>query len=49
MSPPPDRDPDVALDDFDVEHWQFDDVVWPAMYNRVEQFGALKVSANNNV
>jgi glycine/D-amino acid oxidase-like deaminating enzyme len=43
VSPAADRDPDVALDDFDVDHALFDDTVWPALARRVPAFEALRL------
>lgn len=43
VAPPEDRDPDVAADDFEVDHALFDDVVWPALAQRVPAFEALRL------
>lgn len=43
VAPPDDRDPDVALDDFDVDHALFDEVVWPTLAARVPGFEALRL------
>lgn len=43
VAPPEDRDPDVALDDFEVDHALFDDVVWPTLAQRVPGFEALRL------
>jgi glycine/D-amino acid oxidase-like deaminating enzyme len=37
------EDPDVALDDFEVDHGLFDDLAWPALAHRVPRFDALRV------
>jgi len=41
-APPADRDPDVAPDDFEVDHGFFDEVVWPTLAARVPAFEAIK-------
>jgi glycine/D-amino acid oxidase-like deaminating enzyme len=41
-APPADRDPDVAADDFEVDHGFFDEVVWPTLAARVPAFEAIK-------
>lgn len=43
VAPPEDRDPDVAADDFEVDHALFDDLVWPALAQRVPAFEALRL------
>ena len=43
VAPPDDQDPDVALDDFEVDHPIFDDVVWPTLAHRVPGFEALRL------
>lgn len=40
--PPEDRDPDTL--DLTVEHDLFDDILWPALANRVPAFEAVKVT-----
>jgi FAD-dependent oxidoreductase domain-containing protein 1 len=42
--PLPAVDPDVALDDFEVDHRLFEDVAWPALAHRVPAFDALRVT-----
>jgi glycine/D-amino acid oxidase-like deaminating enzyme len=37
-------DPNVALDDFEVEHRLFDELAWPALAHRVPAFEAVRVS-----
>ena len=39
----PAEDPEVALDDFDVDHRLFDDLAWPALAHRVPRFDAIRV------
>jgi glycine/D-amino acid oxidase-like deaminating enzyme len=39
----PEEDGPCALDDWEPDHAQFDDLVWPRLYNRAEGFGAVKV------
>ncbi|MEJ0074323.1 MAG: FAD-binding oxidoreductase [Alphaproteobacteria bacterium] len=41
VSPPEDVDPRAA--DFEVDHAQFDDVVWPALAHRVQALETLKL------
>jgi glycine/D-amino acid oxidase-like deaminating enzyme len=41
VSPPADRDPECW--DFDVDHTQFDDIVWPVLARRAPAFEAIKV------
>ncbi len=43
VSPPEDRDP-VTLD-FEVEHWQFEDIIWPELARLVPAFEAIKVTS----
>jgi glycine/D-amino acid oxidase-like deaminating enzyme len=43
VAPPEDQDPDVAVDDFEVDHRLFDDVVWPTLARRVPGFEALRL------
>lgn len=38
----PDDDPAVAHDDFEVDYWQFDDVLWPKMAARIPAFNAIR-------
>jgi len=42
VSPPEDRDPVTV--DFEVEHWQFEDIIWPEIARLVPAFEAIKVS-----
>jgi FAD-dependent oxidoreductase domain-containing protein 1 len=47
VAPPAEEDPDVQdLDDFDVQHALFDDVVWPALAHRVPGFQALRLHSS---
>jgi FAD-dependent oxidoreductase domain-containing protein 1 len=41
---PPD-DPDVAVDDFEVNYQEFDELVWPALAHRVPAFEAVRVDS----
>ena len=41
-APPPDRDP--ACEDTEVDHWIFEEIVWPALAERVPAFEAIKVT-----
>ncbi len=43
VSPPEDEDPDC--EDFDIDYAMFDQVVWPALANRVPAFAALKAQS----
>lgn len=40
---PPDDDPVVDYDDFDMDHSIWQDKVWPAIANRIPQFEAVKL------
>jgi len=40
----PAEDPDVDVDDFEVDHAQFDDDIWPLLAHRVPGFEALRVT-----
>ena len=46
VSPPEDRDPDVAADDLVVDHSLFEEIIWPALAHRVRAFEAVKVTAS---
>lgn len=41
----PDDDPDVAADDFEVDHAFFDERLWPSLANRVPAFEAIRPGA----
>jgi FAD-dependent oxidoreductase domain-containing protein 1 len=41
---PPD-DPDVAVDDFEVNYEEFDELVWPALAHRVPAFEAVRLDS----
>ncbi|HEY3658157.1 MAG TPA: FAD-binding oxidoreductase [Steroidobacteraceae bacterium] len=42
----PATDPTVEMDDFEVDHHQFDDIAWPALARRVPAFEALRVTSS---
>lgn len=39
----PTPDGAAAVDDFETKHDEFDDYIWPTLYNRIPQFDAIKV------
>lgn len=39
----PENDGPCAIDDWDPDHAQFEDLIWPRLYNRAEGFDAAKV------
>lgn len=41
VSPPEDRDPTCT--DYEIDHWLFDDIIWPALAERIPAFEAIKV------
>jgi FAD-dependent oxidoreductase domain-containing protein 1 len=41
---PPD-DPDVAVDDFEVNYREFDELMWPALAHRVPAFEAVRLDS----
>jgi FAD-dependent oxidoreductase domain-containing protein 1 len=43
VSPPEDQDPDC--EDFDIDYTMFEEVVWPALANRVPAFAELKLKS----
>lgn len=44
VSPPEDQDPEC--DDFEEDLAQFDDIVWPALANRIPAFEAIKLTGS---
>jgi len=42
----PTDDREVAPDDFEVEHAQFDELLWPALAHRVPAFEAVRVASS---
>ena len=40
---PPETDPAVAFDDFDMDHTLWEEKVWPAIANRIPQFDSVKL------
>jgi FAD-dependent oxidoreductase domain-containing protein 1 len=46
ISPSAENDPDVDENDFEVDHALFNDIIWPALAERVPQFEAIKVSSS---
>jgi glycine/D-amino acid oxidase-like deaminating enzyme len=42
VAPPPERDPPTT--DFHIDHGLFDDIIWPALAERVPAFEAIKVT-----
>ena len=43
-APPPDRDP--VCEDSEVEHWLFDEIIWPTLAQWVPVFEAIKVTTS---
>lgn len=42
VAPPPERDPPTT--DFDIDYGLFDEIIWPALAERVPAFEAIKVT-----
>ena len=40
---PPDKDPEVAFDDFEMDHSIWEEKLWPALANRIPAFESIKV------
>ncbi len=45
VSPPEDDDPESDPDDFEVEYTHFEELVWPALANRIPAFEAIKLTS----
>jgi glycine/D-amino acid oxidase-like deaminating enzyme len=43
VAPPPERDPVVDYADFSIDHWLFEDIIWPVLAERVPAFEAIKL------
>lgn len=43
VAPPEEADPDVAADDFEVDHALFEETVWPTLASRVPAFERLRM------
>jgi glycine/D-amino acid oxidase-like deaminating enzyme len=43
IAPPPQRDPVVADDDFDIDYYLFEDIIWPALAERIPAFEAIRL------
>lgn len=39
----PDDDSRVSVEDFDARHWDFEETIWPMLYERIPGFDAAKV------
>lgn len=40
----PDDDGPCGFDDWEPDHWHFEDLIWPRLYERAEGFDAVKVA-----
>lgn len=45
VSPPRERDPVVGNDDFDIDYYIFEEIIWPALAERIPVFEAIKLES----